>query len=97
MATKETAAQKRARINALLADYDSRNHELNKLTSIVKGLKTQIRDIEPGTYGDLTLTFGAGREMFDQAEAKRLLTDHKLDIPVFTTQGVIVITSKAAR
>lgn len=94
---RETAAQKRSRLSALLGDYDARNRELNKLTTIVKGLKEQVREVEAGSYGDWNLTYGAGREMLNQSEAKKLLTEAGIEIPMIATQGSIIITPKAGK
>ncbi len=94
---KETAAQRRSRISALLADLDARSHELNKLTTIVKGLREQVREIEAGAYGEWTLAFGSTREILDQQAARKMMTDAGMTIPTTTTQPMIVITPKAGR
>lgn len=94
MPRKETIKQRKERIGMLLAEYDARNRELAKLNAIVKGLKEQVREVEPGDYAGASLTYGAGREMFDQKEARRLLDEAGLDIPTFISQGAIVVTLK---
>jgi hypothetical protein len=71
--------------------------ELNKLTTIVRGLKEQVREIEPGTYNDLALTFSAGRIMLDQPEAKKLIIAQGLEVPTFVTEGAIVISPVAGK
>lgn len=91
---RETAAQKKSRISALLADYDARNREINKLTTIVKGLREQIREIEPGTYGDWVRASGTPREMLDQQEARRLLTEAGIAIPMKLTEAPVVVTPR---
>jgi hypothetical protein len=94
---RETAAQKRSRISALLADYDARNRELNKLTTIVKGLKAQIKEIEAGTYGDWVLGFKPGREITDAQALANILTEKGIEVPKRVTEDSIVITPRAAR
>lgn len=96
MAARETAAQKRSRVSALLADYDNRSRELNKLKKIVDGLKEQIKELPSGTYGEWQLAFSSGRELFDQAEAKRLLTNLGVEIPMFTSAQSAVVAPVAA-
>ena len=97
MATRETAAQKRSRIAALIADYDARSRELNKLTTIVKGLKEQVREIEPGTYGDFVLGHGTPREIMDQQAARKLLTENGITVPMTTTQAPLTVNPKTAK
>ena len=94
---RETATQRKSRISALLADYDARNRELNKLTTIVKGLRAQVSEIDSGTYGEWALTRGAGREMLDQQAAKNKLTELGVEIPTFTTKGNLIVTPTAAK
>ncbi len=94
MPRKETIKQRKDRVGLLLADYDARNRELGKLNAIVKGLKEQIREIEAGDYTGATLTYGTSREILDQAEARRLLTAHGVEIPMTATQAPIVVTLK---
>jgi len=97
MATRETAAQKRSRISALIADYDARSRELNKLTTIVKGLKEQVREIEPGTYGDFVLGHGTPREIMDQQAARKLLTENGITVPMTTTQAPLTVNPKTSK
>jgi len=94
MPRKETIKQRKDRIGLLLADYDVRNRELAKLNAIVKGLKEQIREIDAGDYTGASLTYKDGREMLDQQEARRLLTEAGIEIPMVTTQPSIVVTLK---
>lgn len=91
MATRETAAQKRTRISLLLADYDNRSKELRKLAKIVDGLKEQVKELDPGTYGDWSLATGTPREILDQAGAKRALTEAGLPIPTLMTSAPVVV------
>jgi hypothetical protein len=93
---RETVAQKRTRIGMLLADLDARTRELSKLNAIVKGLKAQARDIENGAYGEWNLTRTAGREMLDQQEARRLLDEAGIPIPMTMTQPSLVLTPVVA-
>jgi hypothetical protein len=91
MAARETAAQKRTRINMLLADYDNRSKELRKLIKIVDGLKEQVREVEPGKYGDLELSEGTAREILDQPAARKALTEAGFAIPMMMTQAPLVV------
>jgi hypothetical protein len=91
---KETAAQRKIRIGMLLADYDNQNRALLKLQKAVKDLKTQIKEIDPGTYGDWTLTTGTPREILDQRGAKDALTKAGIPIPMVMTDPPIVINPR---
>lgn len=95
MSGRETKAQKASRVSALLADFDARNREANKLKTIVEGLKAQIKELDPGTYGDWVLAAGTPREMLDQREAKRLLTEKGIPVPMRLSDAPIVVTPKA--
>lgn len=92
---KETAAQKRTRISNLLADYDNRSRELRKLSNIVDGLKEQVREVldasGAGKFGDWTLTEGTPREILDQAEAKKRLTDRGVPVPMVLTRAPLIV------
>ena len=92
MAARETAAQRKTRISLLLADYDSRSRELNKLTAIVKGLREQVRELEAGAFGDWRLSYGAPRQILNQAKAKQMLTDAGLEVPMVETAPSIVVS-----
>jgi hypothetical protein len=91
---RETAAQKKSRLSALLAEYDARNRELSKLTTIVRGLKEQLREIQPGTYGDWNLSFSTPRQILDQPKARALLTAAGVEVPMIETQPIIAVTPK---
>jgi hypothetical protein len=91
---RETKAAMNARVGALLADFDARNREVNKLKKIVEGLKLQIKELNAGTYGDWVLATGTPRELLDQQEAKRLLTEAGIPVPVKMTDAPIVVTPK---
>jgi hypothetical protein len=88
---RETAAQKRTRIEMLLADYDNRSRELRKLAKIVDGLKEQVREIAPGTYNSFTLSEGTPREILDQPGAKRALVAAGIEVPMKMTEAPIVV------
>jgi hypothetical protein len=94
---RETAAQKRTRISMLLADYDARSKELRKIAKIVDGLKEQIREIEPGTYGDWIRSEGTPREILDQPAARKAMEAAGIPIPMKTTEAPVVVTPTAAR
>lgn len=91
---KETAAQRKTRIAMLLADYDDKSRQLRKLAKDVDDLKAQLREIDPGTYGDWTLATGTPREILDQAAAKQTLTANGLEIPTTMTTPPMIVRPK---
>lgn len=91
MANRETAAQKRQRISDLLADYDNRSRELNKLKKIVEGMKEQIKALPAATYGEWQLAFTPGRSIVDATALKALLDSHKLVTPMRTSDPSVVV------
>lgn len=94
MATKETATQRRTRIGLLLGDYDARNRELRKLTKEVDTLKVQVKEIEPGTYGDWVVSRGAPREIVDQQAVKAGYAARGEALPTKTTDAPVTVTPK---
>lgn len=93
---RETAAQKRNRIEALLADYDARTRELRKLTKDVESLKEQVRKVGPGTYGEWSRSHGTAREILDQAAVKRGYEARGEVLPVKMTDPPIVVLHVAS-
>jgi hypothetical protein len=93
---RETKAQKSTRIGLLLADYDESSRALRKITKHVDELKAQIRDIDPGTYGDWVLSRGTPREILDQKALAVLLTENGMEAPKTVTQAPIVVTNRNA-
>jgi hypothetical protein len=89
---KETAAQKRTRIALLLADFDARNRELRKLTKIVEGLKEQVKEIDPGTYGDWQRSDGTPREILDQAAVRQDYAERGVPLPMKVTDAPAVVS-----
>ena len=71
----------------LLVDFAS-EHDCN---AIVKGLKEQIREIDAGDFTGASLSYGNPREIMDQAEAKRLLIEAGIPVPMTQTQPSIVV------
>jgi uncharacterized protein (DUF58 family) len=94
---RETAAQKKTRIAMLLADFANRSSELRKLQTIVDGLKEQVREIAPGTYGEWSRADGTPREILDQKEAKRLLIAKGIDVPMVMSQPPLVVKPVAGK
>jgi hypothetical protein len=88
---RETKAAKTSRISMLLADYDDKNRQLRKLQKDVDDLKKQIADIPVGTYGDWVRGEGTPRELLDQQEAKRLLTEAGIPVPVKSTAPPVTV------
>lgn len=89
---RETAAQKRTRIALLLADYDARSRELRKLTKEVEGLKEQVKEIEPGTYGEWIRSEGTPREVLDQAAVREAYKARDEELPVKVTSAPVIVT-----
>lgn len=94
---RETAAQKKTRVALLLADYDARSRELRKLTTIVDGLKEQVREIDHGTYGEWTRSAGTPRQILDQAAVKAVFKDTGRELPTKMTEAPIVVTHAAGK
>lgn len=92
---RETKTAMRQRVSALLADFDARNREINKLIKIRDGLKEQIKEIDPGEYGDWILATGTPREILDQRAARELLTSNGIEVPMRVTDAPIVVTPRA--
>lgn len=92
---KETAAQKRTRISLLLGDYDARSRELRKLTKEVETLKEQVREVEPGTYGDWVRGTGTAREILDIGAVKAAYKDRGDPLPTKMTEAPVTITMVA--
>lgn len=97
MAVRETAAAKRSRISLLLADYDARSRELRKLTKIVDGLKEQVKELDPGTYGEWMLATGTPREMLDQAEARKMMEAAGMVVPTKMSAAPAIVTPLAGK
>lgn len=88
---RETAAQRRTRIEMLLADYSNRASELRKLVKIVDGLKEQVKEIAPGTYGEWQRSTGTPREILDQTAIKAKYVELGLTLPVKMTDAPVVV------
>ena len=93
---RETVKAKRARIAALLADYDARSRELRKLEKDVKSLAEQVRELAAGVYDDWSYAEGTPREILDQPAAKRLITELGKEVPMVMTRPPIVVTHVAS-
>jgi len=91
---RETKAARDRRYADLLADYRNRSDDLNKLMAIVKGLKAQVEDIPPGTYGDWIRAEGRPRVITDPDALRALLEKHGLEVPTKTTKAPVVVTPK---
>ena len=89
---RETKAARISRLSMLLADYDDKSRQLRKLQKDVDDLKKQIAEVPSGTYGDWVRGEGTPRELLDQAEAKRLLTENGLPVPTKMTSAPITVS-----
>ena len=89
---RETAAQKRTRISMLLADYDARSRELRKLTKEVETLKAEVREVEPGTYGEWIRGTGTAREITDQQAVKEDYKARGVPMPTKMTEPPVTVT-----
>ena len=97
MAAKETKAQRTTRIAMLLADYDAQSRELRKKTAEVENLKKQIRDVEPGQYGEWIRGTGTPREIVDQAAVKRAYAERGEAMPTKVTEPSVTVTHVAGK
>jgi hypothetical protein len=88
---RETKAQRNLRVSTLAAAYDAASRELRKLTKDVDAMKEELRQVDPGAYGEWSVTEGTPREILDQPAARRMLAENGLKVPtVMTTAPVIV-------
>lgn len=90
----------KAQIALLLADYYAAKQDKRKATSRVDDLEAEIAAIpglKEGAYGDWTYFLGTSRELFDQAEAKALMTAHGLEIPTKFSKQPIVVNPTAGK
>lgn len=94
---RETKAQKTTRVALLVAEYDARSRELRKLVKDVESLKAQVKEVEPGTYGEWIVSTGTPRENLDQAQAKIMLTEAGLKIPTKMSEAPVVVTFAPAK
>jgi hypothetical protein len=97
MATRETKAARASRVSMLLADFDARSKELNKLQAIVKGLKAQVAEIEVGTYGEWIRTEGTPRNMLDQPAVLADYAARGVEPPMKLTKAPVQVTPVAGR
>jgi hypothetical protein len=94
---KETVAQRKTRYSMLLADYKNRSEELNKLMTVVKGLKVQVKDVPAGIYGDWVRAEGNPREITDQDAVKQHYAELGLPLPTKMTEAPIIVTPKVSK
>lgn len=97
MAVRETAAQKRARTEMLLADYQNRSSELRKLTKIVEGLKEQVSEVPEGKYGEWERTSGTPREITDHVAVKKRYAELGETMPTKMSAAPIVVRPVAGK
>ena len=97
MATRETKAQRAMRISLLLGEFDTRSKELNKLQTVVKGLKAQVAEIEPGTFGEWVRAEGTPRNVLDQGAVRADYAARGVELPMKTTDAPVVVTHVADR
>jgi hypothetical protein len=83
------------RISLLLGEFDARSKELNKLQTIVKGLKAQVAEIEVGTYGEWIRTAGTARNMLDQRAVVADYAARGLEPPMMLTKAPVQVTHVA--
>jgi len=94
---RETATQRKTRIGILLAAYDADRRQLAKLAKDVEAMKEEIRQIDPGTYGEWQLSTGSPREILDQAAIKRAYTERGWPLPTKLTEAPINVTPVAGK
>lgn len=91
---RETKAQRTSRITMLLAEYDARSLELRKLTKEVDNLKLQVKELDPGEYGDWILATGTPREITDQAAVKADYAARGVPMPTKMTDPPVIVRHK---
>lgn len=91
---RETIKARNARVSALLAQYDAVNRDANKLDSIRKGLREQIRELDAGPYGEWTLSYGTPKEIVDGKALRSMITEMGLELPMTQSQPSIIVTPK---
>lgn len=97
MAVRMTAAQKRKVAEMLLADYSNRSAELRKLVKIVDGLKEQVKELAPGTYGEWQRSTGTPREVLDQQAVRAKYAELGLTLPTKMTDAPVVVSPVAGK
>lgn len=88
---RETKAQKTSRIALLLAQYDAQSRELRKLYKAVDTLKEQVREVEPGTYGDWVRGTGTPREIVDQKAVNEDYARRGVPVPKKSTEAPVTV------
>lgn len=88
---RETIKARNARVGSLLAEFDSVNGQLRKLEKMAKDLKEQVREIEPGAYGEWVLSHGTPREILDQRAARELIKGLGAVVPTTMTEAPLVV------
>jgi hypothetical protein len=66
----------KAAIGRLLADYDAAIHDQRKAEKRADLLKKEIRalNLTPGTYGDMSFSYGTSSERLEQQKIKEIVT-----------------------
>ena len=82
-----------AQIALLLADYDAAQRDKRKAENREKELKEQIEalGLAERTYGDWSFAHGTPSNRLDQTEARRLLNEHGIKIPMKLAKAPIVV------
>lgn len=92
---RETIKARNARVSALLAEYDATMAALRKLEKMAKDLKLQVREIEPGPYGEWTLARGTAREIMDQPAVVAAYKARGEALPTKMTEPPLVVLPAA--
>lgn len=87
------ARKTHAQIALLLAQYDAAQRDKRKAEKAEKELKEQIEalNLVERTYGDWSYALGTPREILDQREARKALTDRGIKVPTVFTKAPIVV------
>lgn len=83
----------KAQIGMILADLDATARDFRKTARRLDELKAEVRalDLKPGTFGEVTFSYGTPREILDQKAAKDLLTRLGKPIPTVMTESPLVV------
>lgn len=89
MATRKTIAE----IEMLLAAYEAAQSDKRKAEKLAKDLAAEIKalSLKERVYGSMSFALSNGREILNQPEARRLLTEHGIKIPTTETEPSIVV------
>ena len=87
------ARKTKAQIGMLLADLYAAQSDKRKAEAREKDLKAEVEalGLAQGAYGGYLYSLGTPRTILDQPEAKKLLTENGIVVPMVSTKAPIVV------